>query len=78
MSKFLIHFQDQLRATSNPDPLLDFYVEYDTVDDWGCPGAKKLQKDRTRKSQMVGDLVGMRFTRMEQTIPVFISELVDA
>ena len=75
MSK-MIHFQDQLVLTSNPDPLLKFYEEYDGSD--GIGPARKLQMDVTRKSQLHDQLVGMKFVRMVGNYPVFINELVDA
>lgn len=66
MSKHLIHFQDQLAATTNPDPVLQYLVfedgHYDPM--------------TTKKSNLVSDLVGMRFERFKNRCPVFVSELV--
>jgi hypothetical protein len=76
MSK-LAHFRDQLAATNNPDPVL-YWIEQ-TDDGF-------LEFARTKQSELVNDLVGMRFLRMDTiwadgqrtgTYPVFISELVD-
>jgi hypothetical protein len=77
MSK-LIHFRDQLAATSNPDPLLNYVIMEDNGD---------CEIVSTRKSVLTDDLVGMRFERMmtiiegagrDPQLPVFVSELVEA
>lgn len=63
-----IHFQDQLAATSNPDPLLKFWEE---------TSSNESHMDTTRKSQLHEQLVGMKFVRMAGSIPVFMNELVN-
>jgi hypothetical protein len=67
----LIHFEDQLAGTNNPDPIL--YWVYGEPHD-----GMAASVERTRKSQLMDDLVGMRYERMNGKYPVFINELVEA
>lgn len=77
MSK-LAHFRDQMAATNNPDPILNYVIMEDNGD---------CEIVSTRMSAVVEDLVGMRFERMmviiqgagrDPQLPVFVNELVDA